>query len=142
MWLEQIDKENNHKINIFVFVFKKEHFPRHHLSDWTAAFLDRLGAVGRELWLDQGGDVEQAGPKTGVAQEARGPGGTEEGEGGARPPAHPECPQLVSLPLFPKGAAWRSSQRQGGLRGGRVQKVGASVGITKHQETWLKRLQK
>lgn len=63
MWLEQIDKENNHKINIFVFVFKKEHFPRHHLSDWTAAFLDRLGAVGRELWLDQGGDVEQARPQ-------------------------------------------------------------------------------
>lgn len=54
MWLEQIDKENNHKINIFVFVFKKEHFPRHCLSNWTAVFLDRLGAVGRELWLNQG----------------------------------------------------------------------------------------
>ena len=54
MWLELIDKKNNHKTNIFVFSFflkkKKKHFPIHGLYLDRAAFLwekDKTEAVGR-----------------------------------------------------------------------------------------------
>lgn len=64
MWLEQIDKKNNHKINIFCFFcFLKRTFPYTlslnltELLSWTEQML-----LGEELWLDHKGNVEPARP--------------------------------------------------------------------------------
>lgn len=78
-WLEQIDKENNHKINNFVlffcYFFKKEHFPTHCLSLSLSNLIELLSWTERCCWKGalkepQGELVTIQGPETWWGEEA------------------------------------------------------------------------
>lgn len=110
MWLEQIDKKNNHKTNIlgfFCFFFKKN------ISLYTVSNLTELLSwtewvvrLEEELWLDHGEPGTSQAPKLGRPRKQRGHG--RGGEQGWLPAL--SGPPWVSLLEFPKGAGSGCSQ--------------------------------